>query len=104
MNRWLAALCLLLVAFAARAADDPETVDIRVTHLPKDAGWRVRYRLEKPADRLRFVAEFGGRRSHWHVDTPGLHLVVREGTEQVERTDRRPFREVTLSFRSDSTK
>lgn len=106
MIRPLAATALLLVAHCASATEQSlETVDVAVAHLPDHTSWRVRYRLEAPADQLRFIDDFGLRRhDRWRIETRGFHLVARDGNEFIERKDGKPFREVTARFATDTAK
>src|ERR1051326_457336 len=105
MHRSLAALAVLLATHSVLAADEPvEVVDVRVTHLAKDAGWRVQYRLERPADQLRFFQDFLGRRaSKWRAGD-GMEIVKEDGMEFLRRKDRDPILEATVEFASDVEK
>ncbi len=106
MIRLLAAAAWLLVAHSASATEQSlETVDVAVTHLPDHTSWRARYRLDAPADQLRFIDDFGLRRhDRWRIETLGFRLVSRGGSELIERKDGKPFREVTVRFATDTTK
>ena len=106
MVRSLIGCGLLLLAFAAHAgAAPPEIVNISVSHLAKHAGWRVRYRLAKPAAQLRFSQEFGAHRhGRWQVETAGLSLIEKDGREYLARDDGKPFRQASLRFASDISK
>jgi len=62
----------------------PDTVAIRVEHLPPGDGWKVTWRLPHPVRQVRLARPGNGeRKGHWILGTPGLSIVTADGMDRV---------------------